>query len=57
MIKCRVCGEREVVASYQGKCRECGRAYLCEWRRANPEKARSYRQKWYYGRRLEKEGE
>ena len=55
MIKCRVCGEGEVVASYQGKCRECGRAYLCEWRRANPEKARSYRQKWYYGRRLEKE--
>jgi len=47
MVKCKVCGEREVWASYQGKCRECGREYARVWRQRNPDKVREHRRRWY----------
>ena len=49
MSKCKVCNERDAVAGYRGKCLQCGRLYLQQWREKNREKsrgyARSYRQK------------
>ena len=47
MGKCKVCNEREAVASYRGKCLQCGRLYLREWRDKNREKSREYRRRWY----------
>ena len=47
MAKCRVCKERDAVATYRTKCLQCGRLYHRQWRAKNLEKSRRYSKKWY----------